>query len=173
MLPDVLESLRSHRASGDLLAQIVSAARNAAGADGATLVLRDLNHCYYADENAISPLWKGRRFHLNACISGWVMLNKVPAVIPDIYMDIRIPLDAYRPTFVKSLAMVPVGRETAVAAIGNYWASKHEASDRELTALQALADTVGLVLDEPGLLAELRSHVSRAPEPHRQHTGQG
>jgi hypothetical protein len=41
--------------------------------------IRDGDHCYYADENAISPLWKGRRFPLSACISGWVMLNKMPA----------------------------------------------------------------------------------------------
>src|SRR5262245_34448698 len=89
-----------------LLVQITQSARATIGADGATVVLRDGNDCYYADESAISPLWKGRRFPLSACISGWVMLNKMPAVIPDIYFDIRVPTDAYRLTFVKSLAMV-------------------------------------------------------------------
>ena len=34
------------------------------------------NHCYYADEDAISPLWKGQRFPMSACISGWAMLNR-------------------------------------------------------------------------------------------------
>ena len=40
------------------------------GADGATFVLRDGDCCYYVDEDAISPLWKGQRFPLEACISG-------------------------------------------------------------------------------------------------------
>lgn len=88
-----------------------SAARSLTGADGATFVLRDGDQCFYAEEDAIAPLWKGQRFPMSACISGWVMLNGQPAVIDDIYADPRIPADAYRPTFVKSLAMVPVRRE--------------------------------------------------------------
>jgi hypothetical protein len=38
------------------------AARQLTGADGATFVLRDGDRCYYADEDAIAPLWKGQRF---------------------------------------------------------------------------------------------------------------
>jgi len=41
-------------------------ARELTGADGATFVLRDNGYCYYADEDAISPLWKGRRFPIEA-----------------------------------------------------------------------------------------------------------
>ena len=40
--------------------------------------------------------------------------------IPDIYEDERIPHDAYRPTFVKSLAMVPVRQEEPIAALGAF-----------------------------------------------------
>ncbi|WP_028626304.1 diguanylate cyclase domain-containing protein [Metapseudomonas resinovorans] len=44
----------------DRIAEIVrSAARELVGADGATFVLRDGDRCYYKDEDAISPLWKG------------------------------------------------------------------------------------------------------------------
>ncbi len=39
-----------------------TAARDLAGCDGATFVLRDGDLCYYADEDAIEPLWKGLRF---------------------------------------------------------------------------------------------------------------
>lgn len=46
-----------------------TAAREIAGADGATFVLRDGDRCHYADEDAISPLWKGQRFPMRACIS--------------------------------------------------------------------------------------------------------
>ncbi len=50
------------------------------------------------------------------------MLNRQIAVIPDIYLDPRIPHEAYRPTFVKSLVMVPVREADPIAAIGAYWA---------------------------------------------------
>jgi hypothetical protein len=42
------------------------------------------------------------------------MLNRQIAVVPDIYEDARIPHEAYRPTFVKSLVMVPVLQEEPV-----------------------------------------------------------
>lgn len=142
-----------------LLARITELARDLIGADGATVVLRDGDHCYYADESAISALWKGRRFPMSACISGWVMLNKMPAVIPDIYFDIRIPTDAYRSTFVKSLAMVPVRRLAPIAAIGNYWANPHEATKPEVGALQVLADAVASALEDEKLYAEFRAQI--------------
>ena len=72
------------------------------------------------EEDAIGPLWKGQYFPLSACISGWSMLNGQTAVIEDVFADPRIPHDAYRPTFVKSLIMTPVG-EKNVAAMGAYW----------------------------------------------------
>ncbi|HVL13851.1 MAG TPA: GAF domain-containing protein, partial [Gemmata sp.] len=84
------------------------AARRLTGADGATFILRDGDQSYYADEDAISPLWKGRRFPLSECVSGWVMTNRRPAVIEDVFADPRVPHEAYRPTFVKSLVVVPI-----------------------------------------------------------------
>src|SRR4051812_5995202 len=76
----------------DAVTKIVrKAARELTGADGATFVLRDGNLCYYADEDAIEPLWKGKRFPMSACISGWCMLNRRPVIIEDIYRDDRIP----------------------------------------------------------------------------------
>ena len=103
----------------DRVTEIVRhAAREMVEADGATFVLRDGEHCFYKDEDAIAPLWKGKRFPLETCVSGWAMLNKQPAVIPDIYVDARIPQDAYRPTFVKSLVMVPIRTLEPIGAIG-------------------------------------------------------
>jgi GAF domain-containing protein len=104
------------------------AARDLSNADGVTFVLRDGNHCYYVDEDAIAPLWKGKRFPARTCISGWAMQHRQAVVIRDIYEDPRIPHDAYRPTFVKSLAMIPVRVDDPVAAIGAYWASHHTAT---------------------------------------------
>lgn len=135
------------------------AARELTGADGATFVLRDGTQCYYADEDAISPLWKGNRFPMTQCISGWVMMNRTAAVIPDIFQDPRIPVEAYRPTFVKSLAMVPIREKAPIAAIGNYWATPHAATPRELWLLQALANSTSVAMENIEMCAELERRV--------------
>lgn len=123
------------------------AARQLTGCDGATFVLRDGDRCHYADEDAIAPLWKGKRFPMDMCISGWAMLNRSPAVIPDIYADPRIPYEAYRPTFVKSLVMVPIRTRDPIGAIGNYWAKPHLPGHKEVQLLQALADSISIALE--------------------------
>lgn len=144
----------------DEVTQVVRvAARELTGADGATFVLRDGNLCYYADENAIAPLWKGKRFPMETCISGWAMLNKHSVAIEDIYQDSRIPQDAYRPTFVKSLAMVPIRAKEPVGAIGNYWAKHHEATPQEIELLQALADSTSIAIEHVQLIETLEKKV--------------
>ncbi len=151
---DLAEVLTRLREAADLAAvqEIVrTAARRLARADGATFVLRDVDYCFYADEDAISPLWKGPRFPLTNCISGWAMLHAQSVVIPDITQDDRIPLESYRPTFVKSLAMVPVGAEKPLAAIGAYWASRHTATEAEMIALETLAGAAGTAIERIGL----------------------
>ncbi len=47
------------------MAVVRHAARELTGADGATFVLRDADKCFYADEDAIAPLWKGQRFPMS------------------------------------------------------------------------------------------------------------
>lgn len=135
------------------------AARELTGADGATFVLRDGDLCYYADEDAIGPLWKGKRFPMTACISGWSMMNKKPAIIEDIYTDTRIPVEAYRPTFVQSLAMVPIRSTAPIGAIGNYWAKRHIATTQEIKLLQALADSTSVAIDSVLLYNQLEQRV--------------
>ncbi|MDC4224263.1 MAG: GAF domain-containing sensor histidine kinase [Candidatus Manganitrophus sp.] len=122
------------------------AGRELTGADGTSFILRDGDLCYYADEEAIGPLWKGKRFPMAACISGWSMLNHQPAVIEDIYDDPRTPVDAYRPTFVQSLAMVPIRTASPIGAIGNYWAARHRATTDEVKLLQMLADSTSIAM---------------------------
>jgi signal transduction histidine kinase len=136
-----------------------SAARSLTGADGATFVLRDGEYCHYADEDAISPLWKGSRFPMNSCISGWAMLHNQSAVIEDIYADDRIPADVYRQTFVKSMAMVPIRAVTPVGAIGSYWANYHTPSAEEMVLLEALADITGMSLENMNFRTELEQRA--------------
>ena len=126
-------------------------------AEGVTFVLREGNQVYYADEQAISPLWKGRRFPAQGCISGWSMLHLQTVVIPDVYNDDRIPIEAYRPTFVKSLAIVPIRRNDPVGAIGAYWATRHEATPEEVELLQTLADSAAIAIANVELYEEMKS----------------
>ncbi len=158
-LIDVVQQLSLARDLETVMSIVRSAARELTGADGATLVLRDNGKCYYVEENAISPLWKGLRFPMETCISGWAMLNKQAVAIEDIYVDDRIPHDAYRPTFVKSLAMVPIRTAEPIGAIGNYWASHHVATADELKLLQSLADITAVTLENVTLYAELEQRV--------------
>ncbi|WP_051261096.1 PAS domain S-box protein [Desulfovibrio inopinatus] len=143
----------------EVIEAVRSTVREMTGADGATFVLRDGDKCHYVDESAIAPLWKGQRFPLTQCISGWVMLHRETAVIEDIYADPRIPSAAYRPTFVKSLAMVPVNREEPLAAIGAYWAEKHMPDNSTVEMLQTLADLVSVALKNVELYNELKNRI--------------
>lgn len=126
---------------------VKSTARRIANSDGVTFVLRENDLCYYVDEDAISQLWKGQKFPMKICISGWVMNHKQTAIIEDIYIDDRIPADAYRPTFVKSLAMVPIRKENPLGSIGIYWAKKYKASQEEINLIQSLADSTAIAIE--------------------------
>ncbi|MCP8689624.1 ATP-binding protein [Marinobacterium sedimentorum] len=161
LLIGVIQQLSLARDLDTVMKVVRQAARNLTGADGATFVLREQQLCYYADEDAIAPLWKGSRFPMSACISGWVMQHKEPAVIEDIYQDPRIPADAYRPTFVKSLAMVPIRTESPIGAIGNYWAQPHRATPQQLNLLQALANSTAIALENVQLYNELEQRVTQ------------
>lgn len=160
-LVEVIEALSTARTVGEIADCVRQAARRVSGADGVTFVLRDGDQCHYLDEDAIAPLWKGQRFPMSACISGWVMLNGRPAVIPDIYADPRIPHDAYRPTFVKSLVITPVRIEDPMAAIGAYWATQHQPTARELINLQVIARATATALANVQAYASLSENLAR------------
>jgi len=134
----------------ELQAVLRAAPRRLVGAQGATFVLRDGDRVFYADEDAASPLWKGQRFPLEDCISGWAMLHSQTAVVPDIHEDARIPQAAYRPTFVRSLVMTPIGHPS-IAALGCYWDHVRYPSDADVALLHAVADAAAEAIDRIGL----------------------
>lgn len=160
-LVEVVQMLSMARDLPTVMEIVRHAARKLTGADGATFVLRDNSMCFYAEEDAISPLWKGQRFPMSACISGWTMINRQPAVIEDIYTDSRIPADAYRPTFVRSLAMVPIRTLDPIGAIGNYWAEQYHPTLEQIKVLQALADTTAVALENVRVYEELEQRVEQ------------
>lgn len=161
-LLEVAQDLSMARELDAILEVVRRAARELTGADGATFVLREGDFCFYAAEDAISPLWQGRRFPLTDCISGWAMLHREPVVVGDVYADERIPHTAYRPTFVRSLAMVPIRAAEPVGAIGTYWATHHLASDDELRALTALANLTSLAMENAQLYGKLQTKIREA-----------
>lgn len=154
-MDNLVLALSKARGESEILAAIRSRARALIGADGVTFVLRDNGMCHYAEEDAISPLWKGQRFPLETCISGWAMLNKQVAIIEDIYADARIPHAAYRPTFVRSLVMAPVRQDDPVAAIGAYWAQRHRPTPGEVETLVRIANSAAVAFTNISLMKSL------------------
>jgi GAF domain-containing protein len=143
LLAVVEERLADARTPTEIIEIVRSTARAVVSCDGVTFVMRDGGQCHYVEEYAIGPLWKGQRFPLEMCISGWAMLHGETAAIEDIFADPRIPHDAYRKTFVKSLVMAPAGKTNPTAAVGAYWGHRHTPSEREISAVEEMADAVG------------------------------
>ena len=79
------------------------------------------------------------------------MLNDATTVVPDISVDPRIPMEAYRPTFVRSLVVVPVGSPEPSAAIGAYWSTLHVPDAELVQSLERLAAHVARAIDRIGI----------------------
>jgi len=138
---------------------VTDAGRKLVNSDGSTIVFLDDGECYYAFEDAYEPLWQGSRFPAEECISGWVMMNQQPAIIEDVYNDARIPVEIYKPTFVKSLVMVPVTGIEVIGAIGNYFKNRYLPTEAEVKLLQTLADAAATAIGNIRLYNELEERV--------------
>jgi two-component sensor histidine kinase len=160
-LVETIEALSATRTIEDVAAVVRSAARRISGADGVCFVLRDGDQCWYLDEDAIAPMWKGMRFPMTACVSGWAMLHGQTVVIPDIYADDRVPHDAYRPTFVKSMVMTPVRVKDPIAAIGAYWATGQTPSPDTIVKLETMARATAAAIENAKLYTSLTDSLER------------
>lgn len=156
-LIDLVQSLSLATTQSEITATVIRAIRRLTDADGATFIFKEGECCYYADEDAIAPLWKGRRFPLEQCVSGWAMNNGRVAVIEDVRGDMRIPQTTYRPTFVRSLAVAPVLTNTPIAAIGAYWATLKQPGEGDVTMLEAIAHAAALALQNLDLVTSLKA----------------
>jgi two-component sensor histidine kinase len=160
-LMETVEDLSAARTIDQVAAVVRSAARRISGADGVAFVLRDGETCWYLDEDAIGPLWKGRRFPMSACVSGWAMLNRQTVVVQDIYRDDRVPHDAYRPTFVKSLVVTPVRPKDPIAAIGAYWSTERRPTEEEVRRLEVMSRATATALENAKMYASLTETLER------------
>lgn len=161
-LLQAVERLVTATSLEEIVETIRGSARRVIGADGVAVILREGDECHYIEEDAIGPLWKGQRFPMESCISGWAMLNRATAVIADIAADERIPQELYRDTFVRSLVMTPIRTQDPLGAIGAYWSDPHEPSADAVSALETLARTASTSLENIRLIAALSQAVTEA-----------
>jgi signal transduction histidine kinase/CheY-like chemotaxis protein len=155
----VVQELSLARDLPTVMRIVRSAARRLTGADGATFVLREEGKCYYADEDAIEPLWKGARFEEKVCIGGWVMREKRSVAIADVFADPRIPHEGYRKTFVKSMVMAPIRKDSPLGAIGVYWRTEREPTGAEIEMVEMLANSAALAFENLQAYADLERRV--------------
>jgi signal transduction histidine kinase/CheY-like chemotaxis protein len=160
----VVQALSLARDLDTVMDIVRHAARKLVGAQGASFVLREADRCFYAQEDAIAPLSKGRRFALGACVAGWTMLNRQSIAIADINNDARVPHEDCLGTFVKSLAMAPIRTASPVGAIGVYWGQPHETSKHEMALLTALADSTSVAIETVDLISNLELRVAERTE---------
>jgi GAF domain-containing protein len=158
-LPDpglvrALDHLAAARSLDAVVSILRGAARSIVGSDGIAVILREGDASYYVAEDAFEPLWRGRRFPLTACISGWAMLHDQTVIVPDVEFDARVPIALYRLTSMRSLAIVPIGSPEPVAALGAYWCASVIPDDATVWRLEALAQHAAAALARLPALAE-------------------
>lgn len=139
---------------GEVLETLRNRTRAITGADGVAVVRREAGEVVYVGEDAISPLWTGRRFAITTCVSGLAILQRTPIVIPDIQADDRVPLNAYLATFVRSMVLFPIGAGKPVAALGCYWAEKKSVRQDVMYLITSLTQSANASLERLAIAAE-------------------
>lgn len=160
---DAGERLAAASSVDEVVAVLRDTARAAVGAQGISVVLEQDGRCFYVAEDAVSPLWQGQTFAAEHCISGWAMRHRETVTVSDVRLDPRIPQDAYTPTFVRSLIMVPIGRPVAVAALGAYWSQVRTHDQNTIKRLQSLASLATIAI-ENARLTEARNRAAALGE---------
>jgi GAF domain-containing protein len=136
----------------ELVNALRESARTIAGSDGITVIRREGDKVAYIAEDAISPLWTGQSFPIHKCISGIAILEQAPVLIPDIMKDPRVPHEAYLTTFVKSMAMFPIGIGQPVMAMGAYWRTAGPINPEAVSLMTSLARSAGAAFENVQVL---------------------
>ena len=152
-LMQVIQELPRCRDMEAVISAVCRAARQLSGSDAAVLVLRDGELCHVIGEDSPTPYWKGRRYPLKESVTGWVMEHDQPVVLDDI-SDPRVSQTIYRTTYVKSMAVVPLGRPQPIGSLSNLWRSRHTPSADEVKLMGMLADAAAVALEN------VRGHAS-------------
>ncbi|GJD71539.1 GAF domain-containing protein [Methylobacterium gnaphalii] len=134
------------RSLEDVVDVLRRSAKRILGADGIAVVLRDGEFCHYVAEDSLQPLWKGQRFPLTVCVSGWAMLHGETVAVPDVTSDPRVPIPPYQNKAIRSLLMVPIGSPEPVAALGAYWCAMVFVGEGVISRAQSLAAQAGAAI---------------------------
>ncbi len=146
------QSLDSLSKATDLesLAQLLTAAaRQIAGADGATFAVRDGGDAWYVHEDAQRPLWGSCRQPLEDCSSGASIMHGKAIMFSDIYQDDHL---------IKTLCVIPVKETECLGAIACYYTCERGPSGSQMRLLQALAAGSAAKLENFKLKAVLKKH---------------
>jgi two-component sensor histidine kinase len=163
VLNNIIQQLSRAPSEDEIITVASHAARLLLQADGVVFAFRDGEHCYYAGDDAVSPLWKGRRLPIGGCAAGWCMTHDECVAIDDVHQDSRVFTGAYRPGFVRGLAVSPVGHEAPIAAaLGAYWSQPRRHQPEELEHLKAIAD--GAALGMANLRGQYAGSSDRRPK---------
>ncbi len=160
MIVHLAEAPTLHR----ILAILAPAARKLVAAAGAVTILGEGENAYYASEDSSQPLWTGQRFPITICPSGWVIANASPISVFDVSTDLRFPLELYRGTWIRSLAMVPICLHDPIGAIGVFWAAPHHSTQEQVRLLQALADAATIAIERCRIHEEMEVLVQKRTE---------
>ncbi len=163
-LTKALVKISRARSSDEVVETVRSSARSLIGCEGISVVLREGDFCHYVAEDAIGPLWVGQRFPMSACISGWSMINRETAVIPDVRKDHRIPQEFYSNTFVRAVAVAPVRVDEPVAALAAYWSQPYTPAPWEVETLDALAEAAATAFENDQVVAAMKAGLTRTEE---------
>jgi signal transduction histidine kinase len=148
----------------EVLRTLCRVSRELVGADGAAFIFREGDQVRYAEEDSIGPLWKGRSFPADQCLSGWAILQRETIVIEDIYAHADVPHDSYRSTFVRAAALTPVLRAEPIGALGLYWRSSYRPTDAQVRLLETLADVGAIAVQNAQLFHESEESNRRKDE---------
>jgi hypothetical protein len=146
-LIEAMGALAAARSVDELVTALCSRGRAIAQSDGVTVIRREGDEVSYIAEDAQTSLWAGKRFPIAKCISGLAIVEQRSILIPNIFADMRVPHAAYRPTFVRSMAMYPIGREQRGMAMGAYWKTTGDIDPLANSMLTSLAQMAGLTLN--------------------------
>lgn len=155
LLVRAVQDLAGARSLDEVVSTLRATTRAAIGADGIAVVLREREQCHFVAEDAPARLWAGQRFEMEDCISGRAMLAREVIAIPDIRCDPRVPQDAYRGTFVRAMAVAPIGAPDATAALCAYWAEPGEIAQEALQSLETLAAAAATAIENGRLFEAL------------------
>ena len=149
-------ALLGRTASVEASLEVLRAHARAIGcADGVTVVRREGAEVVHVGEDAVAPLWTGRRFPIGVCVSGLAMTERRPIYIPDIRRDARVPQDVYAATFVASLAMFPLGLGEPIGALGIFWAQDNPAEPDALALLDTLVRSANSTFERLAVAQEI------------------